>query len=500
MRTLSTPLFVVAAALAAVACTQAPDATRTSALAAPTAASITTDATTYAPGQNVRITWDGLPGNVHDWVAIAPLGTDTAHVTAWMYTGGAASGASTFYGPSETGTYIARAFLDDGYSVLAESATFTVAPATGATVTADATDFRVGQAIGVHWSGLPGNPHDWIAIAPAGSSTQTVSTWAYTGGAATGAVTLPGLRIAGSYVARAFVDDSYAMLGESAPFTVATAIVSITTDQAAYLAVPDSVVTMSWAGLPGGATDWIAIAPQGSLPQNVLTWKYMGGLAAGSTTLPLPATFGTYVVRTFANDSYELIGESAPFGFTTSISTDHASYVQNLPITASWGVLPQGGAFKIALAPAGSPSTSTVSPAIAVTTSGSHMFGGLAADGSFVARVLDTTVTPPAIFAETAPFTVAGTQTLVTTSAPSYHVGDDIDIHWLNMPGNATDWVGFAPVGSPDTTVVNWAYLHGAPSGVALVRGSPTAGTFVARAFTADSYNKVAESAPFLIQ
>ena len=36
--------------------------------------------------------------------------------------------------------------------------------------------------------------------------------------------------------------------------------------------------------------------------------------------------------------------------------------------------------------------------------------------------------------------------------------------------------------------------------GTTAVRGTLIAGTYVARAFTADSYNKVGESAPFVVQ
>jgi hypothetical protein len=72
------------------------------------------------------------------------------------------------------------------------------------------------------WSSTPGYAADWIAIAPKDSVYSDATNYAYTGGALNGSTVFTGLP-PGEYVARAFANDTDAILAESAPFTVATA-------------------------------------------------------------------------------------------------------------------------------------------------------------------------------------------------------------------------------------------------------------------------------------
>ena len=370
------------------------------------------------------------------------------------------------------------------------------AVAGGGGVTTDASNYRTRQPIAVAWTGLPGHAHDWIALAPAGSPTTTVTTWAYTAGRAAGDLLFSGLATGGSYVARAFVDDSYSLLAESAAFTVTASNPSITTDQTRYAL--GATVEITWSGLPASPGDWLALSPETGPVQNVLIWQFLPA-SAGTTRMAMPSAFGNYVIRAFAADTYVILGQSAPFalGFTTT--TDQSTYLVNQAITAAWTILPDTFGVTIELAPAGS----ALGAAIASTAVGgalAHTFAGLTVEGSYVARLVRRAVTPAELLAESAPFTVSGNQVVVTTDQATYRRGDLIGIRWINLPGNATDWVGFAPVGSPNTTVVNWAYTNGAINGTTAVRGTLIAGTYVARAFTADSYNKVGESAPFVVQ
>jgi hypothetical protein len=83
----------------------------------------------------------------------------------------------------------------------------------------------------VSWSGST-SATNWIAYAPAGSPDTTVVRWVYTGGQAMGSFTFDGT-LAGSYVARSFISDSYNKSGESAPFTVASGA-TISTDASTY--------------------------------------------------------------------------------------------------------------------------------------------------------------------------------------------------------------------------------------------------------------------------
>src|SRR4029079_16782144 len=90
---------------------------------------ISTDHATYAPGATVTVTYAGLPGNAHDWIAIAAAGGPNNSFVAFVYTNGQMSGTATFTAPA-SGTFVARAFLNDTFTLLAESSSFAISAPT----------------------------------------------------------------------------------------------------------------------------------------------------------------------------------------------------------------------------------------------------------------------------------------------------------------------------------------------------------------------------------
>jgi hypothetical protein len=253
------------------------------------------------------VTYAGLPGNAKDWIAIAPAGSPVTTFLAWMYTGGQATGTATFTAPSNGGPYVARAFLNDTSTLLAESAPFTIT-ASSSTISTDQSSYAPGSTVTVTYGGLPGNAKDWIAIAPAGSPNTGSLAWVYTGGQTSGTAVFTAPVKGGSYVARAFLNDTSTLLAESAPFTITA---SLSTDHPSY--APGTAVTVTYAGLPGNAKDWIAIATAGSPVTSFLAWMYTGGQPSGTATFTAPANGGPYVARAFLNDTSTLLAESAPF-------------------------------------------------------------------------------------------------------------------------------------------------------------------------------------------
>src|SRR5262245_25710177 len=115
--------------------------------------SISTDSASYSLNATITVTYDGLPGNEKDWIAIAPAGSDNTSYTAFVYTGGQTSGTATFSAPAP-GSYVARAFSNDTYDLIGESPPFTVA-VTG--FSTDRTSYSLSDTITVTYSGLPGN-------------------------------------------------------------------------------------------------------------------------------------------------------------------------------------------------------------------------------------------------------------------------------------------------------------------------------------------------------
>ena len=266
------------------------------------------------------------------------------------------------------------------------------------TITTSAT-YSVGSSIGVSWSRLPGNAHDWISIAPVDSDPTTVSRWIYTNGALDGTTSFPAMS-RGKYVARAYLDDSYTILAESA-FTVTG--VSVTVDRAAYLF--GAAITVTWDGLPGSSGDFVGISAEGSSPPETIVGYYFGDMPSGSYVFDLSIS-GRFVARAWGNDN-------------------------------SINILAQSDVF----------------------TSG----------------------------------------VTLTTTLASYPLGQTIPVEWSLLPGNSLhDWIAIAPQGSPPTTVTTWAYAHGNAAGTHVFWGPP-AGTYVARAFSDDSYEMLIESAPFVV-
>ena len=253
--------------------------------------------------------------------------------------------------------------------------------------------------------------------------------------------------------------------------------------------------------MPGGATDWVAIAPVGSDSSVVSTWVYTQGTTAGSTTFNTSLLgAGTFVARGFVNDSYELVGQSAPFTVTTdtggALTTNASTYEIGQPIAVSWTGLSTSATNWIALAPAGSPDTTVIRWVYTGgQAAGSHTFEGAPA-GSYVVRAFISDTYNKS--AESATFTVASGAT-VSTDASTYAAGQPIVVSWTGLSTSATNWIAYAPDGSPDSMVTRWVYTGGQAAGSVALEGAGP-GTYVARTFVNDTYAKSSQSAPFVIQ
>lgn len=271
----------------------------------------TTDKPTYATGENIVLTYAGLPATGSDWLALAPEGSQPGTYSAWTYAA-TSNGSYTFPGTLGAGTYRARMFYYNGYMLIGQSATTFTITGAAATVTTNATTYTTNDPIMVSWTGLAGSTTDWISIASSGSSDYAFIRWVYTGGTVNGSTTFAALQ-PGTYVARSYNYNNYVKVAESVPFTIGGAgSTTVTNDNTAYTTAQSAVVT--FGGMLGSATDWISIAPQGSSATTFSTYRYTGGVTSGSVTIPLAGlTPGTYVSRAYFNDGYTIQAESAAF-------------------------------------------------------------------------------------------------------------------------------------------------------------------------------------------
>ena len=184
--------------------------------------SINTNQSTYTTLGSVSVGWAGLPGNPKDWVTIAPSGAPATTAIMWVYVAGEAAGSAAFSAANlAPGRYVARALVNDSYTIIAESAAFTVTAAVPADVSTDKPTYALGESILVRWAGLLTDRANWVGYAPAGSPDNTVTRWVPANGQAAGSLLFEGPAAPGRYVARAFGNENYTKAGESAVFVVA---------------------------------------------------------------------------------------------------------------------------------------------------------------------------------------------------------------------------------------------------------------------------------------
>ncbi len=76
---------------------------------------------------------------------------------------------------------------------------------------------------------------------------------------------------------------------------------------------------------------------------------------------------------------------------------------------------------------------------------------------------------------------------LLKLDKSKFTVGEKIDIHFLNLAGNTSDWINIVPKGSPDGSALNWQYTNGQKSGKLSFAGL-VAGEYETRVFYNNSY------------
>ena len=174
----------------------------------------------YAPGERIRVSVSGLPGNKQDWLTVVKAGTPADRYGQWYYTNGVRQGAWTFNG-LKAGSYEVRIYLDwpkGGHNIVARR-TFTVGaapppvtaapapirPSARVVINLSKPGYRVNEQIRVSLSGLPGNAKDWLTVVEKGTPADKYGEWRYTNGVRQGSWTFKGLK-AGSYEVRVYLN------------------------------------------------------------------------------------------------------------------------------------------------------------------------------------------------------------------------------------------------------------------------------------------------------
>ncbi len=283
-------------------------------------------------------------------------------------------------------------------------------PSSSTTVTTDKGAYAYGEPIRVTFAGFAGNAFDWISFAPEGSSEETISWWSYTHGAHGGTIQTHPADVlpTGTFVARGYFDDSYAIEAVSTPFTIGAMPalpVSVSTDKASYGGLETVLVTFS--GFGGDPLDWIGPYPPHASMLSYSTWRFTDGMTSGTLALP-PLYGGTQEIRAFEANKYELKGRSATFTVAAEVKTDRAAYGAGMPVVVSFGGM--AGPWSenwVAISVFGSePEAYETWMATGTKAGGTRSFdvSGLP-DGTYVARAFFGA--DPIARAESAPFTIA---------------------------------------------------------------------------------------------
>jgi uncharacterized protein YegP (UPF0339 family)/subtilisin-like proprotein convertase family protein len=289
--------------------------------------SLAPSATSVAPGGSVQVQVANGPGNVYDWVALAPVGG--AHVD-WKYLSGTrtpppvglTTALLTFTMPATPGSYEFRLYANNGYTLLATSVAITVA-LTEPVLKATPASLAFGDT-------APGATRDLAltvtnigigtlagSASVSGGPFSVVGTSSYSLGA--GASAVLSVRFApasaGDFTATLALTGA---AGASVPLSGRGVSPPSLTPSATTVA-PGASVQVQVANGPGNRYDWVGLAPIGG---SYVDWKYLSGtrtappagLTTALLTFTMPSTPGSYEFRLYANNGFMLIATSPPVG------------------------------------------------------------------------------------------------------------------------------------------------------------------------------------------
>jgi hypothetical protein len=373
--------------------------------------------------------------------------------------------------------------LADATGIAQQNVTVTPSVTTAAT-------YQVNEAISVDFDGFEGAATDWIALATPGSDDTAYLDYRFTTGGTAGSVTFGTLPV-GTYEARAYFNweetQSYDRQATTTFSVVAVGVVPISTDSTHYaIGAP---VTVSYSEMPATSTDWVGIAVPGTPATAWIRFLFTDGNASGEVTFNnLPA--GTYVARSFRENSYDMVAESAPFTIGNVIETSQPSYVEGSPIVVNYTGLTTDPTDWIALAPAGALDGGYVAWHFqSGTGSGQETFASLP-PGNYEARAyLHNSFERAGTYAFSV---VSADPPSVVTGSPTYVEGDVVTVTYDHLTGNQYDWVAVSAAGSPATSYVAWTWVD--PSGTSSF-SNLAAGDYEARVYADNGFTVIASYA-----
>lgn len=273
--------------------------------ATPPQGSVSSDLTEYSTGEPIEATFDGLPGNTTDFIALAASGSSTSdpnEILWWEYTDGADAGSFTIYSLLEGGDFVLRAYAADAFTLLAESDPFTVV------LDPD----QLPKVYSIPVCIAPGTPElyiayqntiqgadAWVGIFDEGAPADAFSyVWSYVSGASEASAMFPVDTLAeGSYEIRLL--NGRRSVAYSTPLTVDSACptASISADQAWY--TEGEPIVLSFSGLNAHPHEYVGLIFDGLDPTSGLYSESVSVYPDNSGTAVLTAAEGIYRAHAF---------------------------------------------------------------------------------------------------------------------------------------------------------------------------------------------------------
>ena len=492
----------------------------------PTAATLTPGTTTAAPGEAVTVTLADGPGGAQDWLALAQVGDPTSIYVAYTYVGaGVTDRTWTVTVPQTPGDYEFRLFINNSYTQVAVSAPVTVGSGTpdpsSASLTPNTTTAAPGEAVTVTLAGSPGGAQDWLALAQVGDPSSSYVAYTYVGAGVTDrtwTVTMP--QTPGDYEFRLFLDNGFTQAGVSVPVIVEAAVPDPDPDPSAATltpstatATPGQAVTLTLAGSPGGAQDWLALAQVGDPANTYVAYTYVGaGVTDRTWTVTMPQAPGVYEFRLFLDNGFTQAGVSIPVtvaagdpdpaGATLTPSTTTAAPGEAVTLTLAGS--PGGAQDWLSLAEVGSPASSYVAYTYvgAGVTDRTWTVTMPQTPGDYEFRLfLDNGYTQAAVSVAVTVSSGAPAVTTLTPGTTTAAPGEAVTVTLAGSPGGAQDWLSLAQVGDPSSSYVAYTYVGGGVTDRTWTVTMPQApGMYEFRLFLDNGYTQAGVSPPVMVE
>ncbi len=185
---------------------------------------VTTDTSSYAVGQTVKVLYQNTPGFTNDYLGIYKVGRVPGVDTPLrkVYTSGVAGNVNV--SGLGKGYYFAGYFLRDSLREPGARAFFSVGD-TITTLTTDKYNYNPGEYVAATWHDGPGTPKDWLGVYKQGEDPNIDPLFSYTyiDGKAEGSKTLPDSampKAPGGYFIALFINDSYTEVSNRVNFEV----------------------------------------------------------------------------------------------------------------------------------------------------------------------------------------------------------------------------------------------------------------------------------------